>query len=186
MHSLNEGATGLLSLDEAGQGEIVSDTTRSHLSASQEMYLKTIHQLCHEQKVARVKDIASRLQVTMSSVNGAIKHLVALRLCEHSHYGYVDLTTLGTHLATEIHERYHTLETYLCEHLGVIKEIAEQDACEMEHIVSPQTLDRIATWQRFFNSLGDEGKDLQKRYSAFLKTEMGDEPTASDFHTLPR
>jgi DtxR family transcriptional regulator, Mn-dependent transcriptional regulator len=153
---------------------VSSEKSLSSLSASQEMYLKTIYKLCQEQKVARVKDIAGQLQVTMSSVNGAIKHLVAMGLCEHGHYGYVDLTPNGTHLAKDILGRYQTLARFLIDHLGVSIDVADSDACEMEHIISPQTLDRIATWQQFIKSLGKEGEEYRQRYQDFLNNELNE------------
>jgi len=45
------------------------------LSSQMEDYLEVIYQLCQEDGLARVKDIAARLTVTNSSVVGAIKNL---------------------------------------------------------------------------------------------------------------
>lgn len=144
----------------------------SSLSASQEMYLKTIHLLCEEQKVARVKDIASALNVTMSSVNGAIKGLTARALCEHSRYGYVDLTDEGRELAMQVLDRYQVLTRFLHEILGVDRKTADDDACEMEHIVSPQTLDRIGTYLEFIDGCGKDARSMVDHYHEFLKDRL--------------
>jgi DtxR family transcriptional regulator, Mn-dependent transcriptional regulator len=139
------------------------------LSSSQEMYLKTVYQLCDENKVARVKDIAARLNVTMSSVNGAIKALASLELCTHSRYGYIDLTELGEKTARIIIANFEMLTRLLSEVFGVDKESAMSDACGMEHIVSVQTLDRIGIFLDFIKDeqsgtwLNDYRSYLEKR-----------------------
>jgi len=138
------------------------------LSSSQEMYLKTIHLLCEENKVARVKDIAAQLNVTMSSVNGAIKSLTSRGFCEHSRYGYVDLTDDGRAAALQVLGKYQVLTRFLTEILGVERGVADNDACEMEHIVSPQTLDRIETFLDFIDGCGKDANQWLVHYRGFL------------------
>lgn len=142
------------------------------LSSSQEMYLKTIFLLCEEQKVARVKDIAANLNVTMSSVNGAIKGLTDRGFCSHSRYGYVDLTEEGRELALAVLDKYRVLTRFLHEILGVDLRTANADACEMEHIVTPQTLDRIGTFLDFIDEGGKESAQWVKRYRVFLEKRL--------------
>jgi DtxR family Mn-dependent transcriptional regulator len=145
------------------------------LSSSQEMYLKTIFLLCEEQKVARVKDIAANLNVTMSSVNGAIKGLTDRGFCRHSRYGYVDLTDEGRDLALAVLDKYRVLTRFLHEILGVDSRTADADACEMEHIVTPQTLDRIGTFLDFIDEGGKESAQWVRRYRDFLERRLKDE-----------
>lgn len=145
------------------------------LSSSQEMYLKTIFLLCEEQKVARVKDIAANLNVTMSSVNGAIKGLTDRGYCRHSRYGYVDLTDEGRELALAVLDKYRVLTRFLHEILGVDSRTADADACEMEHIVTPQTLDRIGTFLDFIDAGGAECANWVQRYRSFLDLRLKEE-----------
>jgi len=145
------------------------------LSSSQEMYLKTIFLLCEEQKVARVKDIAANLNVTMSSVNGAIKGLTDRGFCRHSRYGYVDLTDEGRELALAVLDKYRVLTRFLHEILGVDRRTADADACEMEHIVTPQTLDRIGTFLDFIDAGGEESNAWVQRYRRFLDARLSEE-----------
>jgi len=142
------------------------------LSSSQEMYLKTIFLLCEEQKVARVKDIAANLNVTMSSVNGAIKGLTDRGFCRHSRYAYVDLTEEGREAALAVLDKYKVLTRFLHEILGVDRKTADADACEMEHIVSPQTLDRIGTFLDFIDDGGEDAAAWVRRYRAFLEQRL--------------
>lgn len=152
-----------------------SDTVLLDLSASQEMYLKTIHLLCEENKVARVKDIAAQLNVTMSSVNGAIKSLTTRGFCEHSRYGYVDLTEEGREAALLVLGKYQVLARFLNQILGVERKTADTDACEMEHIVSPQTLDRIETFLDFIDGCGKDATQWLEHYKGFLEKRLAGE-----------
>ncbi len=139
------------------------------LSPSQEMYLKTIYLLRESNKVARVKDIAGRMEVTMSSVNGAIKTLVGRGLCSHDRYGYVDLTQDGQKAAVKIVNRHTVLAKFLNEVLGVNPETAKADACEMEHIVSPQTLDRFVAFLSFIEGCDRGAGDMIRHFHEYLE-----------------
>jgi len=139
------------------------------LSASQEMYLKTIFLLRQTNKVARVKDIAGRMNVTMSSVNGAIKNLVGRGLCSHDRYGYVDLTDSGERTAAKIVGRHTVLAKFLHQVLGVDEETAKADACEMEHIVSSQTLDRFVSFLTFIDGCEKGAAEMIAHFHEFIE-----------------
>ena len=56
--------------------------------------------------------------------------------------GFITLTDSGMEFAEMIYERHPLLSTWL-ETLGVDKEIAAQDACKMEHVISNESFDAI-------------------------------------------
>jgi DtxR family Mn-dependent transcriptional regulator len=91
----------------------------------------------------RVTDIASRLGVSKPSVLTALKTLEEQGLLEHQRYRTVSLTQKGVVWASEIRERHDFLTTFLRDTLGVSAEIAEEDACKMEHILSEETLRKM-------------------------------------------
>lgn len=139
------------------------------LTPSQEMYLKTIYLLRETNKVARVKEIAGRMSVTMSSVNGAIKTLVGRGLCSHDRYGYVDLTPAGEQTAERIVSRHEILAKFLHEVLGVDSETAREDACEMEHIVSPKTLERFVSFLTFIDGCERGASDMIRHFHEYIE-----------------
>ena len=139
------------------------------LTASQEMYLKTIYLLRQTNRVARVKDIAARMSVTLSSVNGAIKLLVGRGLCSHDRYGYVDLTPAGERTAARIVGRHTVLAKFLHEVLGVEAPTARADACEMEHIVSPQTLDRFVSFLTFIDGCEKGAAEVIRHFHEYIE-----------------
>jgi DtxR family Mn-dependent transcriptional regulator len=114
-----------------------------------EMYLKTIYEIGDEGRTPRVKAIADQLGVTMPSVSGAIETLQSLGLVEHTPYAAVKLTRKGEQAAREVKNRHIVLQQFLRDILKLPDEIAERDACEMEHIVSPQTLQHVQLFLEF-------------------------------------
>lgn len=107
-----------------------------------EDYLEMVSFLADEGSV-RVTDIAARLGFTKPSVHAALKALEERGLIEHERYGDVTLTAKGRTLASEIRERHDLIKNFLLHALGVSPEIAEKDACKMEHILSEETLKKM-------------------------------------------
>ncbi len=115
------------------------------LTPSMEDYLEAIYELNKTKRAVRVKDVAGRLQVTMPSVNGALKTLEARGLILHEKYESIELTAIGTRQASSISTRHRTI----CEFLrlvGVDGKTAECDACKIEHVLSPATMTCISEY----------------------------------------
>ena len=106
-----------------------------HVNESSENYLETILMLSKKLPVVRAVDIATELNFKKSSVSVAMKKL---RESEHiivSREGYITLTESGQAFADLIYEGHTLLSSWL-ERLGVDPQIAADDACRMEHVIS--------------------------------------------------
>ena len=103
-----------------------------------EDYLKAIFLLTLGGRVTRVKEISEALGVSRSTVTSALRTLSEKGLVKHEHYGYVELTPRGAELARALYERNKLLHVFLREILGVNEEVAERDACSMEHHLSAE------------------------------------------------
>ena len=114
------------------------------LSASMEDYLEAIFEIEKSKRIVRVRDVANKLGVTMSSVNGALKNLEAKGLINHEKYEYIELTEAGITSASKIVKIHQTIYTFLKDILGVDRKTAEQDACKIEHDLSASTLKKLA------------------------------------------
>ena len=113
------------------------------LSDHQEMYLKVIYMLIKDRKVARVKEIAERLNVTKSSVSGALKSLLDKELVNYDPYSYVELTAKGEKLAAKLLNKYGILTDFLVGVLEVSAPLAHENACRMEHVVDDLVMQRL-------------------------------------------
>jgi DtxR family Mn-dependent transcriptional regulator len=112
------------------------------MTQSLEDYLEMVSFLSDEGEV-RVTDIATRLGVSKPSVLTALKVLEEQGLLEHERYRRVILTEKGIIQASEIRSRHNFLTSFLRDIIGVNPEIAEKDACKMEHLLSEETLQKM-------------------------------------------
>jgi DtxR family Mn-dependent transcriptional regulator len=112
------------------------------MTQSLEDYLEMVSFLSDEGAV-RVTDIATRLGVSKPSVLTALRVLESQGLLEHERYRTVTLTEKGKLQAAEIRERHSLLDTFLQEIVGVSPDVAEKDACKMEHLLSEETLKKM-------------------------------------------
>lgn len=114
------------------------------MTESLEMYLETISLLHDRNRVARVTDIARELHVSKPSVHVALHELERRGLIQHENYGEVFLTAEGKLASAAIRQRHDLLTAFLRDELGVSAEVAEKDACRIEHVISEETLAKIA------------------------------------------
>lgn len=111
-------------------------------SESQENYLETILLLSKVRPVVRSVDISNELGYKKSSVSVAMKNLRMQNYITISEDGFIYLTEEGRKVAEMIYDRHETLTSFLTK-LGVPREIAEEDACRVEHVISPETFAAI-------------------------------------------
>ena len=112
------------------------------VNESAENYLETILVLSKQLPVVRSVDVANELGFKKSSVSVAMKNLREKNHITVTKAGFIYLTDSGREIAEMIYERHTLLSTWL-ETLGVDKEIAAQDACKMEHVISKESFDAI-------------------------------------------
>lgn len=121
------------------------------LTMSNEDYLEAILQLSTHSPKVRSVDVAEMLQVSKASVSKAMGVLRASGMIEQEHYGLITLTEAGRAAATEILRRHKMLKYFLTHVLGVSDEVAEEDACRMEHTISMETRDKWFEYIRKFH-----------------------------------
>ncbi len=112
------------------------------IQKSAEDYLETILRLTIRNGSVRSIDIATELGFSKPSVSTAMKRLRENGYITVEAHGLIHLTDKGREIADKIYERHVLLTRYLTD-LGVSPDIAEQDACKIEHILSQETFDRI-------------------------------------------
>lgn len=116
------------------------------LHESGENYLEVILDIQREQGRVRSVEVARRVGVSRASVSKALGVLREAGLVEPSFYGAVVLTEAGFRRAKEVRARHDLLCRFLRDGLGVPAEIAERDACRIEHIVSREMLAHVSRW----------------------------------------
>lgn len=141
----------------------------STLSESLGDYLETIYHLIQDKNVARVKDIAARMQVHMSSVTGALKALAEKKLVNYNPYSFVTLTPLGKRTAQEIVKRHEILARFFTDVLGIDDAAAERNACHMEHTIGPKAFKRLVKFIEFVTQCPRAGKTWMQEFGQFCE-----------------
>ena len=117
--------------------------TEKKLTESLEDYLETILQLIEYEGHAHVHDIATKLNVKMPSVTGALKRLMEQGYIVYQSNRPVVLTTKGQETAKEILRRHTVLKLFFQKALGLPEEKAAETACKLEHAVDEDTIQRF-------------------------------------------
>ena len=113
-----------------------------HKNESAENYIETIYILSKTRPVVRSVDIAEELGFKKSSVSVAMKNLRENQHITVTKEGFIYLTESGTAIAEMIYERHELLTKWLV-NLGVDQEIAAEDACKIEHVISSESFEAI-------------------------------------------
>ena len=116
----------------------------SDVGKSAEDYLESMVILKEKNGYIRSVDIAEFLGVTKPSVSNAMKRLREENYIEMNRSGFITLTEKGMEIADKIYTRHKKLTDFFIA-LGVDPDVAEDDACKIEHDISDETFDAICT-----------------------------------------
>ena len=113
-----------------------------NIHKSAEDYLEMILMLSEEKGYVRSIDIAAGLNVTKPSVSYAMKQLRENGYIIMDQDNYISLTDSGLAIAQKMFNRHKAITRFLIQ-IGVDEEIAREDACKIEHDISPETFQAI-------------------------------------------
>lgn len=117
------------------------------LTESVENYLETILVLNKRMANVRAIDIVDELGFKKSSVSVAMKNLRENNYIKVSPEGYITLTNEGMEIAEMIYERHEIIAGWLKD-LGVNEDVALEDACKIEHVISSESFDALKEYIR--------------------------------------
>lgn len=114
------------------------------LTESIEDYIERIYLDNQENgRGVRITDLAQAMNVSKASANDAVKRLKNLGYVEHERYRHIYLTEKGKEKGAQVYERHQIITRFINEILGIEPELAEKDACSIEHIISEETFQSI-------------------------------------------
>ena len=148
---------------------MVKQEAQREYTASMEDYLEAVAMLQENDKVVRVKQISEMLRVKMPSVTSALKKLSEQKLVEHERYGHIKLTPEGDKVARDVIYRHEALTRFFAQALGINRETAEEDACKIEHVISPLSMERLAKFVEFIEACPLGSANFPSRYEYYLE-----------------
>ena len=113
-----------------------------HLQESGEMYLETIYILTERKAAVRSIDICDEMGFSKPSVSRAVGLLKSGGYITVDEDGHIALTDIGREVAKKIYRRHEVLTSFLVS-IGVPRDIAQDDACRIEHHISDATFAAI-------------------------------------------
>lgn len=122
------------------------------IQESAENYLETILILKNRNGLVRSIDIVNELGYSKPSVSIAMKQLRENNYIKMDSKGYITLAESGREIAERIYERHTFLSNWLIE-LGVNPEIAVEDACRIEHVISSESFSAIKEHVKKFKEI---------------------------------
>ena len=116
-----------------------------------EEYIETIYALEKREGAAHTGSIASEMGVKPPSVTEMLQKLERSGLVKYKPFGGATLTNAGRKKARELMNRHRVIADFI-EILGVKREQAELDACQMEHHVSSETVEKLERFVEFVHN----------------------------------
>lgn len=122
------------------------------ISKSHEDYLEAIVMLGGSNENAiRSVDIANKMNVSKASVNKALVALKEKGFVKQQYYGDVVLTDEGLEYGSAVFDRHRLLKKFLTQVIGISPEVAEEEACLMEHAISDNSFEKWRTYIQKLN-----------------------------------
>lgn len=133
------------------------------LTSALEDYLESIYELIREKSFARIKDIAKARGVRSASVSPAMRRLDELGLITYRHREYISLTPTGEREARRVYAKHQILTRFFQEILKMSPPAAVENACAMEHSLTPEGMDHLVRLLEFLRAC-PEGQQLLDRF----------------------
>lgn len=139
------------------------------ITRREEDYLEAIYEITKRKSKAGTIDLAEYLDVKPASITEMIQKLNAKGLVYYKRYDGVYLTKEGKNLARAVRERHETIRELL-KYLQVPAEIAQKDACVMEHNLDPLTIIQLKKFITFIKNCPKQGPLWLDHFKIYSKT----------------
>lgn len=118
------------------------------ISRREEDYLEAIDEVIQRKQYAKVNDVAKVLEIGLSSVTEMFQKLDAEGFINYEKYSGVTLTEKGMKVVSDLRKKHETLKEFLTI-LEVDSELADSEACKIEHLVEAETIHKILKFVEF-------------------------------------
>ncbi len=129
-------------------------------------YLQAVAAVAGGHGSARVGEVAAHLGVSKAGVTSMMRSLTARGLVEHQPYGALALTDAGRRLAERTETNRQVLTLFLTDILGVPAAVATEDACMVEHLLSPEVVAELLHLTNFLRSGDPVAQEARRAFRA--------------------
>ena len=114
----------------------------SNITRAGEDYLEAVLILQKGKGLVRSVDLARHMGFSKPSISHAVGVLRDGGFLTMDKDGFLHLTDIGREVAEKIYERHRFFTAQLIA-IGVNQEVAEQDACKIEHVISDESFQKL-------------------------------------------
>ncbi|AAB91276.1 metal-dependent transcriptional regulator [Archaeoglobus fulgidus] len=139
------------------------------LGSRAEDYLEAIYSLSKEKGYAKVMELSEVLNVKPATVSEMLEKLSRMGYVEYKKRSHVKLTEKGVREAMKLREKRNVVIKFL-KAIGVPEDVAERDACTIEHVLHPETLRQLRNFVRFVESSPAVNPRWLEHFREFCRT----------------
>lgn len=148
---------------------MVSNQTKKKISASLEDYLEAIYLIIEEKQAVKAVEVARFLNVGRSSVTEALKSLANKGLVNYGRYDVLTLTKDGEKIAKKVIKKHKILYNFFKNVLNLNEEEANQNACQIEHIISEDAFNKFTKYIEFNETYSKSNDEYLKNLKDFME-----------------
>ena len=141
--------------------------TEKIITPTMEDYLEAIYSISEERRVVRVKNIAKRIGVKMPTVTNMLKTLSQRGFIDYEKHEFLELTPKGRKVGKEIDRRHHIIRNFLTDILKIEPDLADEEACKIEHGMSAKTLNRLTQFIDFIQTCPRTGPNWLESFDEY-------------------
>ncbi len=159
---------------ENPQKDVWKKFEENGLTHSSVHHLMAIALLLKKNGYARGIDVANYLDISRSSVSVTLHKLLAKGYIAEDANKFYQLTAAGNEITNDVLSTRRIVKKFFTDVLGVSEQIAEEDACQIEHLLHHETSLKLFKFIRFMDSESMKGSDLLNRFRHFEHKCSGD------------
>ncbi len=140
----------------------------SRLTPRKQDYIKAIYKLSERNRAVRIKDIAQVMGVRAPTVVGIVSMLKEDGYVEQEPYGYLELTALGREKAKTLIQKEQLIYKFFEDVLELPSDEAKDNACAIEHYISPICLERFLSFIEFLSTCPHAKPKFLEHFRKFI------------------
>jgi len=144
------------------------------VSKRKEDYLETMFLMEKHNEDIRITDLSRRLGVKKPTVVIVLEKLKNDGLITHEKYGNVFLTNSGRKYASEVYNKHLILNNFFSDILKLPPEVSREDACQIEHFISDESINRILKLTEYFTLMHCSDDSFTKKLEKYYSGDMND------------
>ncbi|MCM1338943.1 MAG: metal-dependent transcriptional regulator [Muribaculaceae bacterium] len=121
----------------------------ANLTSGLEDYLEEIYIAHLNNAPLKGAELARKLNISRASVSEALSRLVKKNLIKYNSYEAISLTPEGFNEAKKVYEKHYIIKNFFETVLAIPSKEAGENACKIEHIISPNILDKMTKFTEF-------------------------------------